>query len=58
MSFANLYNLRPIDPHLVAQEMEEEKVWKDIRKLAKTNPGLQDLLNQTIAFYMLSKPNE
>ena len=36
-------------------DIEEAKLWGEIRRAAKTNPGLQDLLNQAIEFYQLSK---
>lgn len=36
-------------------KMEEDKLWGDIRRAAKTNPLLQEELNRVKIFYELSK---
>lgn len=41
---------RPLIDHI-----RENKLWGQIRRAAKTNPGLQDLLDHVIMFYQLSK---
>ena len=35
--------------------IKEDKLWGEIRRAAKTNPGLQELLDKVIVFYQLSK---
>lgn len=36
----------------------EDKLWGNIRRKARTDPGLQDLLDQCIMYYELSKENK
>jgi len=36
----------------------EDKLWGNIRRKAKTDPGLTDLLNQCIMYYELGKENK
>lgn len=35
------------------EDLKETKLWHDIRRRAKTHPGLQDELNRVIMFYQL-----
>lgn len=44
---------RPLHEHLM-----ESKMWGEIRRMAKTNPTLQDALERAIMIYKLSKTNE
>ena len=37
------------------EDLKYQRLWGSIHRAAKTNPGLQDLLNQVVEFYMLSK---
>jgi hypothetical protein len=37
------------------ESMMEDKMWGDIRRLAKTNPALQDALERAIMIYKLIK---
>ena len=37
------------------ERMQEDKMWGDIRRLAKTNPTLQDALERVIMIYKLIK---
>ena len=38
-------------------ELEEEVEWRSIRQAAKTNPVLQDMVDQLREYYYLTKPN-
>ena len=37
--------------------IQENKLWGEIRRAAKTNPALQDALDRAIVIYELSKDN-
>ena len=37
------------------KRLEEDKLWGDIRRMAKTNPTLQRALDEAIMIYNLSK---
>lgn len=37
------------------EDIKEAKLWGEMRRAAKTNPGLQDLLDRAKEFYQLSK---
>lgn len=37
--------------------IREDKLWGDIRRKAKTHPGLQEELNRVIMFYILLEQN-
>lgn len=37
------------------QQMRENQLWYEIRRAAKTNPVLQEILEQAIIIYQLSK---
>jgi hypothetical protein len=41
---------RPLHDHIM-----DSKLWGDIHRAAKTNPTLQDSLNQVVEIYQLSK---
>jgi hypothetical protein len=38
--------------------LQEDKMWGDIRRLAKTNPALQDAVDRVIMIYRLIKVNK
>ena len=38
-------------------ELKEDSVWGDIRRAAKTNPVLRDMMNQLREYYYLTKPD-
>lgn len=38
--------------------LKEDKLWDNIRRAAKTNPALNDLLEQAKVMYNLTKSNE
>ena len=44
---------RPLYNHI-----QEDKMWGEIRRTAKTNPTLQDALERAIMIYQLTKTNE
>ena len=37
------------------EQLEEDKLWGEIRRLAKTDPGLADLLDRAKVYYQLKK---
>lgn len=37
--------------------LREDKMWGEIRRMAKSNPALQDALDRAIVIYELSKDN-
>ena len=41
----------------VREMVLEDELWANIRKAAKTDPTLQDALNQAIMIYQLTKTN-
>jgi hypothetical protein len=44
---------RPLHEHI-----QENQMWGEIRRTAKTNPALQDALDRVIMIYQLSKEHE
>jgi hypothetical protein len=44
---------RPLIDHI-----REDKMWSDIRRLAKTTPALQDALERVIMIYRLIKVDD
>ena len=42
----------------LSKSLQEDKLWGEIRRAAKTNPALDDLLTQAKMLYNLSKTNE
>jgi hypothetical protein len=49
------YDKRTSDGRPLFDHMQEDKMWADIRRLAKTNPALQDALERVIMIYRLIK---
>ena len=49
------YDARTIDGRSLADHVQEEKLWGQIRQAARTNPALQDALERAIMIYQLSK---
>lgn len=39
-------------------QLQEDQLWADLRRAAKTNVALQDAINQAIEIYYLSKNND
>jgi hypothetical protein len=52
------YDKRTSDGRPLFDHMQEDKMWADIRRLAKTNPALQDALERVIMIYRLIKVNK
>ena len=52
------YDARMNDGRPLADHIQEEKLWGQIRQAARTNPTLQDALERAIMIYQLSKTNE
>jgi len=57
MSYINAKMLQPIKPASLMKEIEEEQMWRDIRKLAKTSPALQEALDRVMSIYILTNPS-
>jgi hypothetical protein len=49
------YDKRTSDGRPLIDHIREDKMWGDIRRLAKTNPALQDALDRVIMIYKLVK---
>lgn len=43
------------DTRSTLDQMQEDKMWGEIRRMAKTNPALQKTLDRAIIIYKLSK---
>ena len=52
------YDARMNEGRQLADHIQEEKLWGQIRHAARTNPALQDALERAIMIYQLSKTNE
>ena len=52
------YDSRTSDGRPLVDHIREDKMWADIRRLAKTNPALQDSLERVIMIYKLIKVDE
>jgi hypothetical protein len=52
------YDKRTSDGRPLRDHMQEDKMWADIRRLARTTPALQDALERVIMIYKLIKTNE
>jgi hypothetical protein len=52
------YDHRTSDGRPLTDHIQEDKLWGEIRRSAKTNPTLQDALERAIMIYQLSKTNE
>jgi len=46
---------RTNDGRPLIEHMREDKMWGEIRRMAKTNPALQTVLDRAIMIYRLSK---
>ena len=49
------YDSRTSDGRPLRDHMQEDKMWGDIRRLARTTPALQDSLERVIMIYRLIK---
>jgi len=49
------YDKRTSDGRPLFDRMQEDKMWGEIRRLAKTSPALQDALERAIMIYKLIK---
>jgi len=52
------YDSRTSDGRPLGDHIREDKMWADIRRLAKTNTALQDSLERAIMIYKLIKVDE
>jgi hypothetical protein len=52
------YDSRTNDGRPLRDHIQEDKLWGEIRRAARTNPTLQDALERAIMIYQLSKPDE
>ena len=49
------YDYRTSDGKPLYDHIQEDKMWGEIRRTARTNPTLQDELNRVIMIYKLTK---
>ena len=49
------YDKRTVDGRPLIDHIREDKMWGEIRRLAKTTPALQDALERAIMIYRLIK---
>ena len=47
-----------LDPGDTRSQVQENQLWHDIRRAAKSNPTLQDALDHAIMIYRLTKTDE
>jgi hypothetical protein len=52
------YDSRTPDGRPLHDHIQENKMWGEIRREARTNPTLQDALERAIMIYQLSKEHE
>ena len=52
------YDKRTSDGRTLVDHIREDKMWADIRRLARTTPALQDSLERVIMIYKLIKVDE
>ena len=53
--YENKVDPRTSDGRPLYEHMKEDKLWGDIRRAARTNPALQNALEQCIVIFNLSK---
>ena len=49
------YDPRTATGRPLREEIQESKLWGDIRRAARTNPALQDILDHAIMIYHLTR---
>ena len=49
------YDKRTSDGRPLSEHLQEDKMWGEIRRMARTNPALQDSLERVIMIYKLIK---
>lgn len=49
------YDSRTVDGRPLVDHIRDNKMWKDIHRLARTTPALQDALERVIMIYKLIK---
>ena len=52
------YDYRTSDGKPLYDHIQEDKMWGEIRRAAKTNPTLQDAVDRVIMIYQLTKQHE
>jgi hypothetical protein len=52
------YDSRTVDGRPLHEHIQENKMWGEIRREARTNPTLQDALERAIMIYKLTKTDE
>jgi hypothetical protein len=52
------YDYRTSDGKPLYDHIQEDKLWGEIRRAAKTNPTLQDAVDRVIMIYQLTKQHE
>ena len=51
------YDPRTSDGRPLIEHIRDDKLWGNIRRMARTNPALRNALDQCIVIYNLSKKN-
>jgi hypothetical protein len=52
------YDPRTATGRPLREEIQESKLWGDIRRAARTNPALQDILDHAIMVYHLTRTDK
>lgn len=52
------YDRRTPDGRPLFEHLREDQLWHDIRRMARTDPGLQDLLERAIVYYNLKREHD
>ena len=52
------YDPRTATGRPLREEIKESKLWGDIRRAARTNPALQDILDHAIMVYHLTRTDK
>jgi hypothetical protein len=43
------------DGRSLHEQLKEDQMWGEIRRMARTDPGMQDLIERVIVYYKLKK---
>ena len=52
------YDPRTSDGRSLREHLQDDKMWGEIRRMAKTDEGMKDLLDRAIVYYNLKKEQE
>jgi hypothetical protein len=57
MMYEQVFDSRTSNDRPLIEQVKEDQLWGEIRRAAKTNKTLQDVLERAIIIYQLSKDN-